>query len=421
MSQPRMGDAIAELAGQAVPTRSLPVPHASPEWVRQAGLRLRDLWQPTVVLHQQALRHNLHRFARWCADNGVEHAPHGKTSMAPQLWADQLEAGAWGITAATVAQARVMHAHGVPRVLIANEVVDPQGLRWLAEVLAEPEFDVFCLVDSLEAVEIMEAQLGAASRQLPVLVELGVPGLRTGVREQGAALELAQRVVDSPRLRLAGVEGYEGALPQRRDGTAPEDARQWLGGLTDFVAAADARGLFAEVEEILVTAGGSAFPDLAADALRNIPSLSVRTRMIVRSGCYITHDDMFYERNSPLRSSVDPDPLRPAFSCYATVLSCPEPGRALLGVGKRDVAFDIDLPAVRALLRDGQRVEPTGALTIGKLNDHHGFCDVDPGALDVGDVVELALSHPCTIFDKWQLIPVIDDEDRVVDAVRTIF
>ena len=421
MTDTPMSGALAALDGQAVPARDLPITPASPAQARQAGWRLEDLWLPAVVLHEHALRHNLERFARWCSDNGVEHAPHGKTTMAPQLWSAQLAAGAWGITAATVSQARVMREHGVPSVLIANEVVDPQGLRWLADVLAEQDFEVLCLVDSIEAVEIMERHLDTAYRPLPVLVELGVPGLRTGVREQGAALELAQRVANSTRLRLAGVEGYEGALPQHREGSAPDDAREWLNTLTEFAVAADARGLFAGAGEILVTAGGSAFPDLAAEALRGMPRLSAAVRPIVRSGCYITHDDMFYERNSPLRSGADPDPLRPALSCYARVISRPEPGRVLLGVGKRDVAFDIDLPTPRAVLRDGKRIELDGVATISKLNDHHGFCDVEPGLLGVGDVVELGLSHPCTVFDKWPLIPVLDYSNQVVDAIRTIF
>jgi len=33
----------------------------------------------------------------------------------------------------------------------------------------------------------------------------------------------------------------------------------------------------------------------------------------------------------------------------------------------------------------------------------------------------LGISHPCTAFDKWQLIPVVDEEYRIVDVVRTFF
>lgn len=414
-------DLTAALDNEPVAARSLPDSPVSAARTRAAGWTLDELWLPAVVLHDAALRHNLDRFAQWCAASGVRHAPHGKTTMSPQLWSAQLARNAWGLTAATTAQARVMRAYGVPRVLIANEVVSPPELTWLAEVTADPDFEALCLVDSFEAVALMERYLSHAAKPLPVLVELGVAGRRTGVREMATAVELAQRVAASGQLHLAGVEGYEGVLPQRRDGSAPDDARSWLDRLAGFAAAVDELGGFADTAEILVTAGGSAFPDLAAQALRGMPELSRPVVPIVRSGCYLTHDDLSYERNSPLRSDADTDPLRPALSCFARVISCPEPGRALLGVGKRDVAFDIDLPVVRARRRDGERMPLAGAARVVELNDHHGFCDVDTGVLEVGDVVELGLSHPCTVFDKWPLIPVLGADDHVVDAVNTIF
>lgn len=414
---------LARLEDRPVEARSLPQSPTSPAEVRAAGLRLDDLWLPAVTLHREALHHNLDRFARWCAERGIELAPHAKTTMAPQLWAAQAERGAWGLTAATVAQARVMHGLGVSRVIIANEVTEPAQLTWLAEALADPGFEPMCLVDSSAGLDLMEHALRSVSRRLPVLVELGVPGRRTGVRTVDEALDLAGRVAQSTTLRLAGVEGFEGVFPQRRDDDSPGRTRTWLGRLPEFVRRADARGLFAGAEEIVVTAGGSSYPDLVTDAFSGLAGLSLPVRPIVRSGCYITHDDLFMERASPLRSEADPEPLRPALSCFARVLSCPEPGRVLFGAGKRDLSFDIDLPVPRAVLREGRRVPVGGGARVVELNDHHGFLDLTEGAPEfrVGDVIELGLSHPCTVFDKWSLIPVLDGDDHVVDAVRTVF
>ncbi|MUL42882.1 hypothetical protein FZ103_17190 [Streptomonospora sp. PA3] len=418
-------EALAALDAEPVEARSLPESPTSAARVRAAGLHRADLWLPAVVLHEDALRHNLDRFARWCAEHGADLAPHGKTTMSPHLWSAQLDRGAWGLTAATAAQARVMRRFGADRVVIANEVVEPGQLAWLADALADPGFTPVCLVDSVAGVEAMEAALSAAPRPLPVLLELGVAGRRTGVRDPKDALALARRVAGSTRLRLAGVEGFEGVFPQRRDGDAPERARAWLAALAAFAARADREGLFADADEVIVTAGGSSYPDLAAEALASLPELSRPLRPVVRSGCYLTHDDLFMERASPLRSGADPDPLRPALTCYARVLSCPEPGRALVGAGKRDASFDIDLPRVRAVLREGERMPVEGGVRVVELNDHHAFLDVDAtagrAAPRVGDVVELGLSHPCTVFDKWPLIPVLDAHDRVVDAVRTLF
>ena len=415
---------LAALDASPVDARSLPDSPTTAAAVRSAGLHLRDLWLPAVTLDASALRHNLDRFARWCADQGADLAPHAKTTMSPHLWSAQLDRGAWGLTAATTAQARTMRSFGAPRVLIANEVVEEGQLAWIADALSDPDFHVLCLADSATGVRIMESALAGAARPLPVLVELGVEGRRTGVRDLDDALDLARRIAASPALTLAGVEAFEGVFPQRRDDDSPARVRSWLDRLLDFARRADAEGLFAGADEVIVTAGGSSYPDLVADALSTPPELSLPIRRIIRSGCYLTHDDLFMERASPLRSAVADDPLRPALSCHARVLSRPEPGRALLGVGKRDVSFDIDLPVPRALLRGERRIPLDGAARIVELNDHHGFLDftgTGDAAPDVGDIVELGLSHPCTVFDKWPLIPVLDSEGRVVDAVRTLF
>ncbi|MFC7330197.1 alanine racemase [Marinactinospora rubrisoli] len=417
-------ESLAGLDAAPVEARSLPVSPTSVADVRRAGLHLRDLWLPAVTLDADALRHNLDRFARWCAERGLDLAPHAKTTMSPHLWSAQLARGAWALSAATVAQARTMRSFGVGRVLIVNEVVDGGQLAWLAGALGDPGFHPVCLVDSAEGVRLAEAALAGAHRPLPVLVELGVQGRRAGVRDIDRALDLARLVRDSAHLVLAGVEAFEGVFPQRRDDDSPARVRGWLDRLLDFTVRADAEGLFAEVPEVIVTAGGSGYPDLVADALSDPPSLSVPLRRVVRSGCYVTHDDLFMERASPLRSSAVADPLRPALSCYARVLSRPEPGRALLGVGKRDVSFDIDLPVPRALLRGERRIPLDGGVRVAELNDHHGFLDISASAAHapvVGDIVELGLSHPCTVFDKWPLIPVLDSGRRVVDAVRTLF
>lgn len=415
--------ALRELDDEAVEARSLPHTPVSPSRVRAAGLRLDDLWLPAVVCDADALAHNLGLFPRWCSERGVDHAPHGKTTMAPQLWAAQLERGAWAVTAATVAQVRTMRRYGVPRVLLANEVTDPGELRWLAERVDDADFEVCCLVDSEAGVALADAavaDVGAVSR-LPVLVELGVSGRRTGVRGVEAALRLAESVGESRHLRLAGVEGYEGVWPTRRDAESTAAARGWLDRLVALAVRCDEEGLFADSREVVVTAGGSAYVDLVADAFDALPELSKPVRRVVRSGCYVTHDHLSYERSSPLRSDAVSNPLRPALTCLARVLSCPEPGRSLLGVGKRDVAFDVDLPAPLRLRRGDEVTSLAGRAAMVELNDHHGFCDHEPGLLQVGDVVQLGLSHPCTVFDKWTLVPVHDAQARVVDAIRTVF
>jgi D-serine dehydratase len=387
--------------------RNLPDHDGTVGAIGDIGWRVTDLLLPTLTLRRSALDHNAALFARWCADAGVDHAPHGKTTMSPQLVADQLAAGAWAITAATVAQARIMHAWGVPRVVLANEVVDPVGLRWLAA--ADPGFQVYVLADSVAGVDRMSRAFADAPRPLPVLVELGVPGGRAGTRSRDEAIAVAHRVAEAPSLDLAGVECYEGVYPQDR-------AARSVAQVDRF--AADLAALLADIDpllgrdEFVLTAGGSAYPDRVVGAWQQLPPLSRPVRKVVRSGSYLTHDHAMYERCSPFATGAHHPlgTLRPAMELWAYVLSTPEPGLAICGFGKRDASYDIDLPIPLGL---------PGAV-VEKLNDQHAFVRHE-GELAVGDVVAFGLSHPCTALEKWPLVPVLDDADAVVGAVRTYF
>jgi D-serine dehydratase len=392
-----------------------------------AGWTVADLLLPAVTLREPALAHNIERMADWCAEHGASLAPHGKTTMAPQLFDRQLAAGAWGITAATTSQVRLMRGFGVPRVLLANELVDAPAIRWLArELERDPDFGFLCLVDSAACVELMEAALAAAdaTRPVDVLVELGVPGRRTGVRDPAELVALAERVAASPWLALAGVEGYEGVLPQGRDVETVRRADDFLSRLGDAVATLDGRGLFAGRDEVVVTAGGSAYFDRVMAAFDRIAPTSVPVRAVLRSGGYVTHDHVHYEHSSPLRSAAagPAERLWPALELWARVLSTPETGSALVGFGKRDAPYDLGLP-VPLTRRDAQCGAPeqlAGRAEVVELNDQHAFVRHD-GGLQVGDVLTFGLSHPCTAFDKWALLPVLDADDRVIDGVRTYF
>jgi D-serine deaminase-like pyridoxal phosphate-dependent protein len=375
-----------------------------------------DLFLPALVLRESALAHNLALMSRWCDVHGVSLAPHGKTTMSPELFARQLDAGAWAMTAATASQARVYRAFGVERILLANELVEPASLRWIAsELAADPSFDFLCIADSVEAVTRMDRALdGHAKRPLRVLVELGIAGGRTGARSIDRALEVAEAIGRSAALELAGVEGYEGIV---HDDARVEAFLAELRELADRLAAA---GSFADQQEIVVTAGGSIYFDRVAERL---PSRAPRTRIVVRSGCYLTHDDGLYDEHSPLGSHAStPERLLPAFEAWAVVLSRPEPGLALVGMGKRDVPHDVGLPIpLKSRGQSGVR-DVRESMEVVDLNDQHAYVRTDPSdPLAVGDLLGCGISHPCTAFDKWRLIPVVDDDYAVIDAVHTFF
>ena len=377
---------------------------------------------PVLTLDADALRHNLELMARWTTAHDLAFAPHGKTPLAPQLYQRQLALGAWGITAAVPAHVRMYRAFGVPKVFLANELVDTAALAWLStELDADPGFGFTCYVDSERGVALMEQALARAggTRRVDVVVELGADGARTGVRGVEAALALAARVASSNRLRLVGAAGYEGTIDPGAD-RAP--IRRWLAELVELAHRADAAGYFAQADEIVVSAGGSEHFDLVAEALtaEALP-LSRPTLRLLRSGAYVTHDHVHYAEITPLHAPAET--LRPALRLWAQVVSRPEPGLALLNAGKRDLPYDLGLP-VPTLVRDPDTgaVRAATGLSVGKLADQHAFVTVEPGAgVEVGDWVALGLSHPCTAFEKWQLIPEVEADGTVADYIRTFF
>ncbi len=396
---------------------------------RQGWTLAGDLDTPVALLKRSALTGNAAWMGEFLRRTGASLCPHGKTSMAPQLFHEQLRDGAWGITLATVQQARIARSHGVRRVLLANQLASAGAVDWVQEALdSDPGFDLTCLVDSVPGVELLE-RLATGRRPLPVLVELGVPGGRTGARDLEGALGVARRAHASERLLLRGVECYEGIVGSADAEADAKRVVRWLDAAIDLARSCAAEGLFDE-DEVLLTAGGSAYFDLVAARL-GAALLDRPARVLLRSGCYLFHDVSHYaelvarvEERLP-REWRPPGRLTPAIEIWGRVLSRPEPGLAFLDFGKRDAPQDLGLPRPILWCRPGEDGPPkplAEGFRIELLHDQHARLLLPPGAeLAIGDLVGCGVSHPCTAFDKWRLLYVVDDAYRVVDAVRTFF
>ncbi len=421
----RSSEALARLAGERVDHRfkGLP-PDADGLTVGELTGRRRNLFTdgfatPVLSLSAERLEHNLRLMETYATRHGLAFAPHGKTSMAPQLFQRQIERGAWGITLAVPHQVRVARAFGVQRVFLANELVDPAALRWIsAELDADDDFRLVCYVDSVRGVELMDAALRGARRPLDVVVELAAgEGARTGVRTEAECAAVADAVAGTRTLRLVGVAGYEGEVP-RAD---PERVRAWLRRLVALAVDFDKAGRFAPTDEIVVSAGGSAWFDAVADVFAEIPELSSPVLKLLRSGAYVSHDDGHYRKITPFNRVPEEGALEPAFRLWTQVVSRPSAEQAFLNAGKRDAAYDLDLPFAQVVRRGGTERPATG-IEVTALSDQHAWLRTGPEAdLEVGDWVGLGLSHPCTSFDKWQLIPVAEADGTVVEYIRTFF
>lgn len=346
--------------------------------------------------------------------------PHGKTSMSPGLWREQLAAGATGVTVATPWQARVAIEAGITTVMLAHQVTEATTARWLAKRLGGST-SIMTWVDSSAGVAVMADAGVAAGVAVPVLVEVGRPGGRTGTRTVDEARELVSVVQRTDGVTLAGIAGYEGAVTHGRSEQALATVREYVNDLVDLAveareAANGGEDTSGRVEPaLIVTAGGSAYPDAVTEALQSATTQGLRG--VLRCGAYVLHDEGHYREVSPFDHSRHEGGLVPAARAHARVSSVPEPGLALLDAGKRDLPYDEGLPSPLAVLDEGGSRHSLKGASIDAMNDQHTFVRTAGHTLSPGDVVELGLSHPCTMTDKWRLIPVVDDLERGPDAV----
>jgi len=389
-----------------------------------------DLPLPLCVLRGGALERNVTRFQRFSEASGVLLCPHAKTSMSPALFGRQLEAGCWGLTFATCAQLEVARRHGVQRVFYANELVGAADIRYVCgELRRDPGFEFYCLVDSVAGVQLLAERVAQAGpgRRLNVLIEGGLAGGRCGVRDIAAAVEVAEAVrAAGASLALVGVEGFEGLVQFREAGRREADVREFLGFLAGIAETLDGRGLFA-ADQVLLSAGGSAFYDLVIAEL-NAVRLRRPGRVILRSGCYLTQDWGIYDSllADIHRRTGSPQPaLEPALEVWAQVLSVPEPGLVILSAGRRDFGQDAGNPVALTHVRRGSaelRPLREAGWRMAAASDQHAHMTVPPGhGVEVGDLVALGPSHPCTTFDKWRLLYLVDDDYTVTDTIATYF
>ncbi|MES2901463.1 MAG: amino acid deaminase [Pseudomonadota bacterium] len=428
---PRGALALSRLDEQMLQpgVKGLPITQA----IRQGAIAVQgwnvlraDTSFPVALLKHGAIEHNLTWMRDFCDRHGASLAPHGKTTMCPQLFGAQLANGAWGITLATAAQVQLAHRFGVRRVLLANQLVARADIDSALQLMqGDPDFELFLLADSAEGVQRLSqaACARALARPLPLLVELGIPGKRAGCRTLDEAMAVARAIATAPGLRLAGIEGYEGLLSETGD------VSDFVGRLVQLMRMAQAEDLFGP-HEILLSAGGSAYFDLVARGFADSATPAQPVRAILRSGCYLTSDHGAYDRHAADISAREQraDGLRPALEVWSMVQSRPEPTLAILTMGKRDASYDVELPIPLMAHRPGPGLPdglPPGCAIV-KMNDQHAYLQLPAGhalcaTLAVGDLIGCGISHPCTTFDKWALMLAVDDEYNVRYAVNTFF
>lgn len=398
------------------------VPHKSAVMACPANLLAEEVCLPAALVKKTALENNIAWMQRYADTRGVSLAPHGKTTMTPWILQAQQRAGAWGIGVGSAWQASAAMASGIERVLMVNQLVGQANMQVVSQLKAHYRaVDFLCCVDSLANARTLSAFFSTRQQTLDVLIELGVPGGRCGCRSVDAALALAQEVATLPGLTLRGLELYEGVL----HGDDPQPQVEAL--LRQAAGLACQMAPLVEGEFIL-TGAGTVWYDVVCNVWLAAQKPD-RCRVVIRPGCYITHDVGIYEiarqeliARDPIACDLGGD-LTSALELMAMVQSVPEADRAVVNFGKRDCAFDAGLPQPVAHYRHGKALplQADEIVSVG-IMDQHCMLRLAPGCdVQVGDIVLFGTSHPCLTFDKWKTLLLVDDEYNVLEELDTLF
>ncbi|WP_024694766.1 amino acid deaminase [Pseudomonas syringae] len=382
-----------------------------------------DVSLPALVIHQSALDHNIRWMQTFVTNSGAQLAPHGKTSMVPALFRRQIEEGAWGMTLATAVQTQAAYAHGVRRILMANQLVGQPNMALIAGLLADSTFEFHCMVDHPDNVAALGTFFAERGLRLNVMIEYGVPGGRCGCRTEAEVLALADAVLAQPGLALTGIEGYEGVI---HGDHAISGIKAFAASMVRLAVELQDKGAFA-LDRPIVTASGSAWYDLIAEAF-DAQAVRERFLSVLRPGSYVVHDHGIYKDAQCCvldRRAELSEALRPALEVWAHVQSMPEPGFAVIAMGKRDVAYDAGLPTPLRRYKAGvlpASGDDVSACRVTAVMDQHAFMTVAPGCeLKIGDIIAFGASHPCLTFDKWRSGCLVDDDLRVIEPFSTYF
>ena len=180
---------------------------------------------------------------------------------------------------------------------------------------------------------------------------------------------------------------------------------------------------------MLLSGAGSAWYDVVAEVC-STAKFNASVAIILRPGCYLTHDVGNYREaqarilaHNPVARRMQSG-LLPALHVWAYVQSIHEPARAIIGLGRRDASFDSGLP-VPALHYRPSTASPQAApphWVVTKLMDQHAYLDIQPGDdLRVGDMIAFDICHPCLTFDKWRTLPILNSSYQVIDIIQTYF
>jgi D-serine deaminase-like pyridoxal phosphate-dependent protein len=292
--------------------------------------------------------------------------------------------------------------------------MEPTSIAEIARINGGGSGEIIFYIDSIAGLEIAQKAIAKVpSAKLNVFMEIGAPGGRAGIRDLELLKSILAKIAKDDRIFVRGVSGFEGAVPGGdRNGEGIEKIKIFL---RQIVSAAAITKPYVRGEKIIISAGGSSYFDYVAEEFAKYDGEAL---LLLRSGGYLSHDHIHYEDLYPFMGLSDSERFYPALELWSRVLSVPEANLAILNFGKRDAGNDLDEP-LPILKFVGKPVPFAGKIAM--LNDQHAFMEITPGSVVVGDLIACGISHPCTNFDKWRLLPLVNDDYEIIDLISTHF
>ncbi len=356
------------------------------------GRSIQEIDTPALLVRHPVLETNILRLQAAADAAGLQVRPHIKAHKTPQIAHMQLRAGAVGVTCAKIGEAEVMADAGIEDIFIANQIVGEIKLRRLV-ALARRVPRLSTAVDGLECARGLSDAFSTAGLELDVLVEVDTGAGRCGVAPRGL-VELSRRVAEMPGLSFVGLMAYA-ALAYQARGPREQAAAAAKEGETMAALAADLKDAGLPVARV---SGGSTPTGLHYRVGCGLTE--------VRSGTYCLYDHNQIDLGTTAEENV-------AATILTQVISVPAPDRAICDAGTKSLDQQV-----------GQLTEGYGwtrgapRLQVAKINDEHGYLQIGdlPCKPRVGARLEIIPPRICTALNLYDLMYVIDKDDRVMDV-----
>jgi len=334
-------------------------------------MTIHELCTPALILDIEVFESNLTKMASYARRAGANLRPHAKSHKCPAIARRQMEAGAVGLCVATLPEAEVMAEAGIPGLLITSELVGAPKIERLMRLL-ERHPDIMAVVDHQENVRHLEEAATAHKLQLKVLMDVDVGTHRTGAAPGRPALELAQVIAGTQRLKLEGLQGYAG------------HAAHTVGFENRKVVSEEAMAKVLETQHLLNKNGLQAM--LISGGSTGTYNIDTQVQGIseLQAGSYVFMD-LDYRRIGR-RGSETFDDFTCALTVLTTVISRPHPDVAIVDAGLK--AFSTDTPIT-------PECKTVGGVTYTWAGDEHGKLSLTGAHREVrlGDRLEFIIPH----------------------------